>query len=67
MSKMWRPENWERQRSWDGQVIYGDYEAVADAMLEALRKEPDSKYIVNYGGKGMLEHPNGWLCFIPDE
>ena len=43
------------------------FKAGADAAMELLKKEPDSHYIVNYGGKGSQEHPNGWLVFIPDE
>jgi len=70
---MWRPENWEnpwRSFEWgDGEIyqwteakIHEQYEAGADAMLEALRV--GTTRINNIG-----DPPNskGVIVFIPDE
>jgi len=68
---MWRPEGWERQRAWDGQIIYGDFEAGADAMLEAQKKASlwsgyigDTMEFKWTPPKGTMQ---GHIVFIPEE
>lgn len=67
--------DWLDKNGFSSSLIDDDYasgywegvEKGADVILEALKKEPDSRYVVNYGGKGALEHPNGWVVFIQDK
>ena len=70
---MYRPEKWECPYKPDGgnDEIYCDigardqgiFEAGADAMLEAIRKEG----IHTEGEAPTLCHGKGWVVFIPDE
>lgn len=80
----WRPEGWKNpyfrsgdfgdgQISWNEQPEFSTFEAGADAMLEALKKE--ATYLKNDGtapygyvlGKILKLAEKGWLVFIPDE
>ena len=69
MDKKWRPPDWEGDKFHccmdltKGGGTYSDiyevYEAGADAMLEALKR--------NSGNLRVKAHSNGWVILIPDE
>ncbi len=72
MSKTWRPENWEKTINGillndkpDNVREYG--ELFADAMLEALRKKKETRFLIDREYQFPLHTKFGQLVFIPDD
>ena len=76
---MWRPEGWdnpcEEYKKYFGDIEpscvqeheYYSYEAGADAMLDALKKQFDSEHLKAYELHHMTQGCAGTWVFIPDE